>query len=329
MCVCSVRHLSLGGFLAWHDLTALRLVRGDSRWSPWGLNGDLAEDEHSTAFLSTFSHWAKSRPALSRGCRASILFMSRFQLAFRGAGRLRLGFKIRVVGGNSNASRERPKPDQGPGLSLSIPLSHRNLSLASAPPKQLKPMPPPLRPFPLPSLSIGTDIAHIPRIAKLVASQRRLPRFLRKLFTAREERAFHLRFPLSDFKSDSGSFSEGEQQRREDAAARYLAGRWAAKEAVVKACSWRRLMFDEIQILKDEESRRVFGVILDRPEVKRAMREEDWGRKEEDETASEALTEEGVEDEVISGQVVKISISHDGDYATAVCLAAEETNEML
>ena len=177
---------------------------------------------------------------------------------------------------------------------------------------------PPLRSFPFPSLSIGTDIAHIPRIAKLVASQRTLPRFLRKLFTSREERAFHLRFPLGGVESDSASSCEGgERQRREDAAARYLAGRWAAKEAVVKACSWRRLMFDEIQIRKDEGSRRVYGVILDRPEVRRAMRGEGWGR--EDETImNEALTgEEGEEDEDIPGQIVKISISHDGEYATA------------
>ena len=46
---CSVRYLSLGDFLAWHDLTALRLVRWGDRSSPWGLNGDLAEDEDSTA----------------------------------------------------------------------------------------------------------------------------------------------------------------------------------------------------------------------------------------------------------------------------------------
>ncbi|GAB7324967.1 hypothetical protein MBLNU13_g08772t1 [Cladosporium sp. NU13] len=190
-------------------------------------------------------------------------------------------------------------------------------------------MPPPLlRPFPIPSLSIGTDIAHIPRIGRLVASQRTLPRFLRKLFTSREERAFHLRFPPSSLESDSAPSSEGgEAQRREDAAARYLAGRWAAKEAVVKACSWRRLMFDEIQILRDEGSRRVYGVILDRPEVRRAMGGEGWGRKNE--TRSEALGEDGVEDEDIPGQIVKISISHDGEYATAVCLAAEETNEIL
>jgi len=84
-------------------------------------------------------------------------------------------------------------------------------------------------------------------------------------------------------------------------------------------------MFDEIQILKDEGGKRVYGVILDRAEVRRAMGGEGWGAK--DETRSEALVEEVDED--IPGQIVKISISHDGEYATAVCLAAEETNEML
>ena len=88
-------------------------------------------------------------------------------------------------------------------------------------------------------------------------------------------------------------------------------------------------MFDEIQIRKDEGSRRVYGVILDRPEVRNAMRREGWGREDET-TMSEALTgEEGEEDEDVPGQIVKISISHDGEYATAVCLAAEETNGTL
>lgn len=30
----------------------------------------------------------------------------------------------------------------------------------------------------------------------------------------------------------------------------------------------------------------------------------------------------------LEGQIAKISVSHDGDYATAVCLAAEEQHEM-
>ena len=54
---------------------------------------------------------------------------------------------------------------------------------------------------------------------------------------------------------------------------------------------------------------------------------EGWGGK--DETGREVMAERRGEDEEISGQIVKISISHDGEYATAVCLAADETNEMF
>jgi hypothetical protein len=89
-------------------------------------------------------------------------------------------------------------------------------------------------------------------------------------------------------------------------------------------------MFDEIRILKDEESKRVYGVILDRPEVRRAVRGEVGGWREGESTSEATCTaEEGGEDEEISGQIVKISISHDGEYATAVCLASEGNNGIL
>jgi hypothetical protein len=42
---------------------------------------------------------------------------------------------------------------------------------------------------------------------------------------------------------------DGDHARWVERASKFLAGRWAAKEAVVKACSWRRLMFDEIMVL--------------------------------------------------------------------------------
>ena len=185
---------------------------------------------------------------------------------------------------------------------------------------------PALRPFPFPSLSIGTDIAHIPRIARLVASQRTLPRFLRKVLTSREEREFHIRFSKSGYAnagSDSEIGGEARDSRWVDEAARFLAGRWAAKEAIVKACSWRSLTFDEIQIRKETGSKRIYGVILDKPEVRRTMRnmhtEQDVRSNDEE---SEYVGDQGNDDP--AGQVVKISISHDGEYATAVCMAAEE-----
>jgi holo-[acyl-carrier protein] synthase len=234
--------------------------------------------------------------------------------------RIRLGLWGRVIDGFPARKIDQTLQSRVNTIQLAV-TTHLRFSAR-------RPMPPP-RPFPFPSLSIGTDIAHIPRIAKLVASQRKLPRFLRKVLTSREERDFHLRFPQKVSKGAEGGsgFSEGEQKSvqriDEAAAARFLAGRWAAKEAVVKACAWRKLTFDEIQIRKDAGSRRVYGVVLDKPEVRKAMRQMKNGEDARSgDTASQEHTVEG-EEEAPAGQIVKISISHDGEYATAVCLAAE------
>jgi hypothetical protein len=37
--------------------------------------------------------------------------------------------------------------------------------------------------------------------------------------------------------------------------------------------------------------------------------------------------DEGEDEEDLVGQIAKISISHDGDYATAVCMAVQETSQ--
>merc|ERR1712093_404047 len=82
-------------------------------------------------------------------------------------------------------------------------------------------------------------------------------------------------------------------------AARFLAGRFAAKEATMKAHLSRRLTYHSILILRPEGetgSLAPVGIVL--PE-------------------SENGGEEG-------GKEVRISISHDGDFATAVCLAVDE-----
>ena len=60
-------------------------------------------------------------------------------------------------------------------------------------------------------------------------------------------------------------------------------------------------MFDEIMVLKEEGGKRIYGVILDEREVRGRYGEEIQGEP--------------------AGQVVQLSISHDGEYATAVCLA--------
>jgi hypothetical protein len=76
--------------------------------------------------------------------------------------------------------------------------------------------------------------------------------------------------------------------------------RWAAKEAAIKAHTWRRITMHDITVLGGVENEN--------------------GRKMAPTMTIRAGN--GGED-----LVAKISISHDRDYATAMCLAAEEVEE--
>jgi len=142
------------------------------------------------------------------------------------------------------------------------------------------------------------------------------------------------------------------------AIARYVAGRWAAKEAVIKAFApERKLAFGEIVVVGGGRVRAPFAVVLDDAAVraKMSVQEEAWrevvqaarkrereGRPEHGETKSDVEYEGEVvrgsdekheETEApattsladLEGQVARLSISHDGEYATAVCLSASST----
>jgi hypothetical protein len=75
--------------------------------------------------------------------------------------------------------------------------------------------------------------------------------------------------------------------------------RWAAKEAAIKAHTLRRISMHDITIYGGEQED-------GRPRAPTMTIKAKGGGEE---------------------QVAKISISHDGEYATAVCLAAEEIEE--
>jgi len=128
--------------------------------------------------------------------------------------------------------------------------------------------------------------------------------------------------------------------------------RWAAKEATIKAVSWRRLGLQDIEIHRSFTSHGVFAVILEsNTQYTSSINRSGNGKGVEDRT--EELSQESdaatLRDEApldytidgipkedstpdnnhdtlgeLAGQIAKISISHDGDYATAVCLATEE-----
>ncbi|KFA62512.1 hypothetical protein S40285_05564 [Stachybotrys chlorohalonatus IBT 40285] len=165
----------------------------------------------------------------------------------------------------------------------------------------------PLRPFPLP-LSVGTDICQISRVFRILDGPRG-SRFVNRILSPEEQSRLD---PRAQLKSSNDGLhprylAGGNQveHMRELAelkpelwkTAMYVAGRFAAKEAAIKAHPHRRLTFHDIVIerIEQEGSRLGSG-----PPVARIKSE---GEAEEDESAL-------------------ISISHDGDYATAVCIGA-------
>ncbi|KAI7377315.1 hypothetical protein KC336_g19592, partial [Hortaea werneckii] len=210
----------------------------------------------------------------------------------------------------------------------------------------------------------GTDICHRKRIEQLLlkpppqARTKNLTRFLVRFLTSREISIFWRKF-----ESEADLF----HSQLEDMT-RYLAGRWAAKEATIKACQWRQLSFKHIQILRQQGGLRVdqsgatYALILDRPasafqaafdsksrdqssDVEQDVAKQDHTSRTSSsesiavgKTTSEQRQEPHplssvdehdfisaeAQNDDLSGQFAKISISHDGEYATAVCLAAEE-----
>ncbi|KAK1058633.1 hypothetical protein LTR74_013271 [Friedmanniomyces endolithicus] len=198
-------------------------------------------------------------------------------------------------------------------------------------------MPP--RPFPY-ALNIGTDIVHVPRIRAIIAQgegvvrKDSIHRFLRRLLTAREQRQFW---------RSRASINVVLDAHLEDTA-KWLAGRWAAKEAVIKAVRYRRLTFWDVQIIGSRSSPGtgpVYALILDskgsghtphgrgvrqwdvtailQNDLNDVLHQHGAANLQRDGSAAETQDYDPDPD----GQVAKVNISHDGDYATAVCLAAE------
>ncbi|KAH7047493.1 hypothetical protein B0J12DRAFT_667156 [Macrophomina phaseolina] len=200
-------------------------------------------------------------------------------------------------------------------------------------------MPP--RPFPLP-YSIGVDICSIQRIKSLLQRPRtqpsslppssslpRLHPFLTRVFSFREILLFSHRFkgllhePAADH--DPAIVSS---------ATRYLAGRFAAKEAVIKAVQPRRILLKDVLVAA--EGSQPYAIVLDdSPALNQVQRlylnqHHAFGLP----TSADAADLENHPDvdpglDRCAGQVAKLSISHDGEYATAVCLALEQSEDQI
>ncbi|KAI1961912.1 hypothetical protein LOZ58_002989 [Ophidiomyces ophidiicola] len=156
-----------------------------------------------------------------------------------------------------------------------------------------------LTPFPF-GLSIGTDIVHIPRILRLITrspspTNTYLHRFVKRILSEQEQSQFFSKFPqYRPQLEQSGTlpFAQSTVAASADTA-RWLAGRFAAKEAARKAApggassiSWKEV------IVRAEPGGN------GKPEIVYARNAADHG------------------------QIGKLSISHDGDYVVATVMAA-------
>ncbi|RYP40538.1 hypothetical protein DL767_001667 [Monosporascus sp. MG133] len=214
----------------------------------------------------------------------------------------------------------------------------------------------PLLPF-----HIGNDICRIPRIYRILASGRG-PQFIRRVLTSKEQQQPRCKKILELVPRRSSASSQfgqrapnGEEEPEESSesldlslkrhfrdrtesdqaiweAAQFMAGRFAAKEAAIKAHPHRRLTLQSVSIMRyggeaTPES--------DAPPDYHHHHHRRQGKREHSEAqpARDRLLRDP-EDSLSSGPPValikgddryedcyaSISISHDGQYATAVCL---------
>lgn len=158
-----------------------------------------------------------------------------------------------------------------------------------------------MRPLPFPySLNIGTDIVHLPRILRLITTSNRessskLDRFTRRILCEQEQRDFCSRFRLS---TSLGNGPRFDRVTPTPDMARWLAGRFAAKEAARKASNRGAGGIGWKEVLVSVEDTGTVG--SGRPQVI-------------------YLDPKGEG----NARIGKLSISHDGEYVVATVLAAD------
>ncbi|KAA8650099.1 hypothetical protein EYZ11_001315 [Aspergillus tanneri] len=148
-----------------------------------------------------------------------------------------------------------------------------------------------MKPFPFPfPLNIGTDIVHLPRITRLLRRGDYFTRFTRRILCDQEQQDFNRRFALTPISPAESTSRETPYIISADMA-RWIAGRFAAKEAARKAAPMGAATTGWKDVLV-------------------RLGEEDQGRPQ-----IVYLGPDG-------GRLGKLSISHDGEYVVATVLAA-------
>ncbi|NJK74260.1 MAG: holo-ACP synthase [Oscillatoriales cyanobacterium RU_3_3] len=132
------------------------------------------------------------------------------------------------------------------------------------------------------NIYLGTDLVYVPRIQ--AALDRFGDRFLQKVYTPTEQQDCK---PIDCARRNKAKMSRDSSQQ--------LAGRWAAKEAVVKALGtgWRGLRYTEVEIQRSSSG--APNLFL---HGAAAVLASAWGNCQ-----------------------WQLSLSHDGDYCTATAIA--------
>ncbi|KAH8836697.1 hypothetical protein MCOR27_001456 [Pyricularia oryzae] len=155
-------------------------------------------------------------------------------------------------------------------------------------------------------LSLGTDICNIPRIRRILDGPQR-DRFIRRVLLPEERgRVYNYLNTTPGQVSRTAVASDVELGRRK--AAEFLAGRFAAKEAVIKAHPHLRISFEDITIAPRQPDPKEAG--------NAAVNAGGGGSGGGPPVALIRHIEDGRE--VV--QEALVSISHDADYSTAVCM---------
>ncbi|GLA70852.1 histidinolphosphatase [Aspergillus tubingensis] len=123
-----------------------------------------------------------------------------------------------------------------------------------------------MKPTPFPfALNIGTDIVHLPRITRLLARPNYLTRFTHRILHAREQQDFRTRFSLPPMPSSIPAKSPTPSISISPDMTRWLAGRFAAKEAARKAAprGAAHISWKDVVVTVGEEGGRPEVVYLD------------------------------------------------------------------
>ncbi|XXG98112.1 transcription factor, contains a PHD finger motif [Hypoxylon texense] len=180
----------------------------------------------------------------------------------------------------------------------------------------------------LPPISVGIDICRISRIYKNLTSPL-ATKFVTRILAPEElETPFTrgiLKCVFTPSRSPPPQHFEDAMDLRKDPrmkkAAEFMAGRFAAKEAVIKAYSLRKLSFYDIVVTYQNH----IPALLENETPSDASHE-----KQESPSQGQPKESAGPPVAIIKGNntsentYARLSISHDGDYATAVCLAMLE-----